>query len=126
MESTLSAKPLEIPVSADVRSELRVRPSPLLFSRNNVDTTEGPKYTEELVTIVGPKGMKLTPDQSALFSLVEQSMPNQSDTEHSAEEVRFQIRVIGDTKSVKDGTITFSVEGVSNETRYAIPYLVVE
>ena len=117
VETDLASTPLEIPVTVDVRSELRAVPSPLLFRRRNSDDP----FEEDILVIHGPAGMRLTPgdDNSAIEC---EPLTNEGSDSQS---VRFRMSVSGNPTQTERGVIKFRVKGLSHESEFSVPFLVV-
>ena len=83
-------------------------------------------YNEESFAVTGPVGMKLIPELEPPF-VVSEASPDSSTEDVSESQLRFRFKVrLADAPAVnRRGTILFRVEGVSLETSFSVPYLVV-
>ncbi len=117
VETDLASKPLEILVTVDVRSELRAVPSPLVFRRQSSNDP----FEEDVLSIRGPNGMRLTPivEDSAIECL----LLYDEDSDNTV--VKYRTRVSRVPTENERGAIEFRVEGVSHESTFSVPYLVV-
>ena len=107
---------LEIPLSIEVRSRLKVVPSPLLFAR---DPSSG-EYSPETLTVRGPVAFDLVTSAAHPYLSVE-SIP-QADTDQTCQ--IFTVRVSTPPDQIQRGTLSFQIEGISHETHLSVPFLI--
>lgn len=108
---------LEIPFSVDVRSQLRVVPSPLLLQRNPA----GGQYADETLTVHGIAGFDVTlAAENPRLNL--DSLPTPEEDEPLR---RFRVRVATEASVIERGTLELRIQGVPHETSLQVPFIIV-